>query len=208
MLWQRRESILPQTLHVSIISNIICNRFSLLNGPNDLMHYDVRNFAPFVRSNIISNGPTDKLLICQLTFWHNLNWSPVPNKMAGKLVAPNTASARNQWYLKDSFFCLAQMTLYVMAKHKIPAFFVGHRTSFQAVWRYVNQPTVLTVLVLEQAVFLLDVGAVQDDVLLLLGPLTTNPDNITSHMIILVEMHCSAKFKLLPIDFIRKTQLS
>ena len=39
----------------------------------------------------------------------------MPDQMAGKLVAPNTASARNQWYLKDSFFFLAQMKLYVMA---------------------------------------------------------------------------------------------
>jgi len=37
------------------------------------------------------------------------------DKMAEKLVTSNIASARNQWYLKDSVFWLAQMTLNVMA---------------------------------------------------------------------------------------------
>jgi len=36
------------------------------------------------------------------------------NKMAGKLITLNTASARNQWYSKDSVFWLAQVSLYVM----------------------------------------------------------------------------------------------
>jgi len=39
----------------------------------------------------------------------------MPDKMAGMLFTLNIASARNQWYSKDSFFWLAQMTLYVIA---------------------------------------------------------------------------------------------
>jgi len=39
----------------------------------------------------------------------------MPDKMAGKLVTLNIASARNQWYSKDLVLWLAQMTLYAMA---------------------------------------------------------------------------------------------
>jgi len=39
----------------------------------------------------------------------------MPDKTAGKLVTSNIASARNQWYLNDSVFWLAQMTMYIMA---------------------------------------------------------------------------------------------
>ena len=42
-----------------------------------------------------------------------LKWRPMPDKMTGKLFTSNIASARNQWYSKDSVFQLAQMTLYV-----------------------------------------------------------------------------------------------
>ena len=51
-----------------------------------------------------------------------LKWHPMPDKMAGKLVTSNIASASNQWYSKDSVFWLAQMTLYVMALCKFQNF--------------------------------------------------------------------------------------
>ena len=49
----------------------------------------------------------------QLTYWQNLKWHLMPDKMAGKLITSNIASARNQWYSKDSVFWLAQKT-YIM----------------------------------------------------------------------------------------------
>jgi len=55
----------------------------------------------------------------------------------GKFVTSNIASARNQRYLKDSVFWLAQRrcTLCPFANSSI---FVGHRALFQAVCLYVN----------------------------------------------------------------------
>jgi len=51
----------------------------------------------------------------KLTYRQNLKYRPMPDKMAGKLVASNIASARNQWYLNDSVFWEVQMTVYIMA---------------------------------------------------------------------------------------------
>jgi len=39
----------------------------------------------------------------------------MPDNMADKLLTSNIASARNQWFSKDSVFWLAHMTLYIMA---------------------------------------------------------------------------------------------
>ena len=39
----------------------------------------------------------------------------MPDVMKGKLITSNIASARFQWYLKDSVFWLAPMALYDMA---------------------------------------------------------------------------------------------
>ena len=63
--------------------------------------------------------------IIKLTYRQNLKWRPMLDKVAGKLVTLNSASARNQWYSKDTVFWLARI-------------FVGHRASFQEVCRYVN----------------------------------------------------------------------
>jgi len=57
--------------------------------------------------------------------------------MAENLVTPNIVSARNQWYSKDSVFWLAKITLFVW-RNVNSRIFVGHRTSFPAVCRYVN----------------------------------------------------------------------
>ena len=51
---------------------------------------------------------------CKLTYRQNLKWCLMHDKMAGKIVTSNIASARNQWLSKDSVFWLVQMT-YVMA---------------------------------------------------------------------------------------------
>ena len=48
-----------------------------------------------------------------LTYRQSLKWRPMPDKIAVKLVTSNT---------KDSFFWLAQMTLYVMVQSKFPRF--------------------------------------------------------------------------------------
>jgi len=53
--------------------------------------------------------------VVKLTYRQNLKWRPMPDKVGGKLVMSNIASAGNQWYSKDWVFGLAQMTLYVMA---------------------------------------------------------------------------------------------
>ena len=75
--------------------------------------------------------------IVPLTYRQNLKWRPMPDKMAEKLVTPNIVSARNQWYSKDSVFWLAKITLFVW-RNVNSRIFVGHRTSFPAVCRYVN----------------------------------------------------------------------
>ena len=39
--------------------------FSLLISPNDMVKYDIYIFVPFYGPNIISDGPTNGLSICQ-----------------------------------------------------------------------------------------------------------------------------------------------
>jgi len=83
------------------------------------------------------------MFVCslQLTYRQNLKWRLMPDTKAGKLVWFNIASARNQWYSKDTVFWLAQMTLYVTASRK----FLHCRALIQAVCRYVNWPMFNTV---------------------------------------------------------------
>jgi len=50
--------------------------------------------------------------VLQLTYRHTLIWRRMTDKMTWTIVTSNIASARNQWYLKDSVFRMAQMTLY------------------------------------------------------------------------------------------------
>jgi len=60
-------------------------------------------------------GHLTEHFIFQLTYRQSLKWRPMIDKMAGKLITSHIASARYQWYLNDSVFWLAQMTLYIMA---------------------------------------------------------------------------------------------
>jgi len=71
-----------------------------------------------------------------VTYRQNLKWRPMPDKKPGKHFTSNITSARNQWYSKDSVFLPKwRCTLWRNVLFRV---FVGHRTSFQAVCRYVN----------------------------------------------------------------------